>query len=62
MLTQLLGEELRLALINLLMLIFRKGYHQPFIQNLSEIMHTISKVLTDSYADIKRVRLIPVRV
>jgi len=48
------SEELRLALINLLMLIFRKGYHQPFIQNLSEIMHTISKVLTDSYADIKR--------
>jgi hypothetical protein len=48
------SEEIRLALVNLLMLIFRKGYHQPFIQNLSEIMHTISKVLTDSYADIKR--------
>jgi len=48
------SEELRLQLIHLLMLIFKKGYTQPYIQNLSEIMHTISKVLADSYAEIKR--------
>jgi len=52
---QSLGEEIRLALIHLLMKIFNKGYIQPLNQNLGEIMYTLSKVLGDTFADIKKV-------
>jgi len=48
------SEEIRLALVHLLMKIFSKGYTQAFNQNLSEIMYTISKILTDTFADIKK--------
>lgn len=48
------SEEIRLQLINLLMNIFKKGYHQAFIQNLSDIMFTLSKVLGDAFPDLKK--------